>query len=73
MKHTFTQSTNDLRHLLRAVNASRRDRKIVALPETINTQTSEVAIRRVLVKSVMKETKQDADTSRAINKMRGMK
>ena len=73
MKQQFTQSTNDLRHLLRAVNASRRDRKIVALPEVVNTQTNEVAIRRVLVKSVMKETKQDADTSRAINKMRGMK
>ena len=73
MKHTFTQSTNDLRHLLRAVNASRRDRKIVALPEVVNTQTNEVAIRRVLVKSVMKETKQDADTSRAIIKIRGLK
>ena len=73
MKHTFTQTTNDLRHLLRAVNASRRDRKIVAFPVIRSTKTNAVAIRRALVKSVMKETSQDADTSRAIIKIRGLK
>lgn len=47
MKHQFTQTTNDLRHLLRAINASKHERII--------RKSNVIAIRTVTVKAIQKE------------------
>ena len=71
----FTQTTNDLSNLSKIILMSKRERIIrkPAPKKIVRRSKNIVMIRTAIVRSIQKETGQDADTARAIMKIRGLK